>query len=175
MKSTGIIRRIDELGRIVIPKEIRKNLRIKEGENLEIYIDNETIILKKYSVLKNLTDMATIYAEVVNSLFKENIIITDTDTVIAASGKYKKKLLNKNISEELLSSIQRRENLLESHKKNLKITNEELEVTYTIHTIVVGGDAVGLVLIFSEDEKIDEKIDETCLVAANFLAKYLED
>lgn len=175
MKATGIMRRIDELGRIVIPKEIRKNLRIKEGENLEIYVENEIIMLKKYSVLKNLTDMATIYVEVVNSLMKENMIITDTDTIIAASGKYKKKLLNKNISEELLSSIQRRENLLENHKKNLKITDEELEVTYSLHTIVVEGDAVGLVLIFSEDEKIDEKIDETCLVAANFLAKYLED
>lgn len=175
MKATGIMRRIDELGRIVIPKEIRKSLRIKEGENLEIYVENETIMLKKYSVLKNLTDMATIYTEVVNSLIKENIIITDTDTVIAASGKYKKKLLNKNISDELLNSIKRRENLLENHKKTLKITNEEFEVTYSIHTIVVEGDAVGLVIIFSEDEQIDEKIDETCLLAANFLAKYLED
>lgn len=175
MKSTGMMRRIDELGRIVIPKEIRKNLRIREGENLEIYVENEIIMLKKYSVLKNLTDMATIYVEVVNSLIKENIIITDTDTVIAASGKYKKKLLNKNISDQLLSSIERRENLLENHTKTLKITNEELDVTYSLHTIIVEGDAVGLVLIFSEDEKIDEKIDETCLVAANFLAKYLED
>ena len=175
MKATGIMRRIDELGRIVIPKEIRKGLRIKEGENLEIYVENETIVLKKYSALKSLTDMATIYAEVVNSLIKENIIITDTDTVIAASGKYKKKLLNKDISEELLSSIQRRENILEKHKKTLKITNEEFDVTYSMHTIIVDGDVVGLVLIFSEDNQIDEQIDETCLLAANFLAKYLED
>ena len=84
MKSTGIIRRIDELGRIVIPKEIRKNLRIKEGENLEIYIENDNIILKKYSLLKNLTDIAAIYVEVLNSLIKDNIVIIDSDTVIAA-------------------------------------------------------------------------------------------
>lgn len=175
MKSTGIIRRIDELGRIVIPKEIRKNLRMKEGENVEIYTENENIILKKYSVLKNLSDMATIYAEVINSLVKENIVITDTDNVIAACGKYKKKLFNKPISDDLLESIKRRENILETHLKPLKITDEQLEVTYSMHTIVVGGDTVGLVIIFSEEEKMDEKIDDTCLVAANFLAKYLED
>lgn len=175
MKSTGIIRRIDELGRIVIPKEIRKNLRIKEGENVEIYTENESIILKKYSVLKNLSEIATIYAEVINSLVKENIIITDTDNVIAASGKYKKKFLNKPISEDLLNLIKRRENILETHLKPLKITADELEVTYSMHTIVTGGDSVGIIIIFSENEIINEKIDDTCVVAAKFLAKYLED
>lgn len=174
MKSTGMMRRIDELGRIVIPKEIRKNLRIKEGENLEIYVENETIFLKKYSALKNLSEMATIYAEVINSFVKENVVITDNDTVIAVSGKYKKKLLNKNISDSLLKSIERRENILETHKKTLKIV-DDYEVTYSLHTILVNGDAVGLVLIFSENEKIDEKIDDACIVAANFLSKYLED
>lgn len=175
MKSTGIIRRIDELGRIVIPKELRKNLRIKEGESLEIYIENEDIILKKYSAIKKLTDMASIYVEVINSLIKQNIIITDFDTIIAASGKYKKKLLDKNISDNLVSSIKRRENMLENHVKSINITDFEIEATYSIHTIIVNGDPVGLVLIFSEDEIIDEKIDNTCIVAANFLAKYLED
>ena len=162
MKSTGMMRRIDELGRIVIPKEIRKNLRIKEGENLEIYVENETILLKKYSPLKNLVEMATIYAEVINSF------------IIAVSGKYKKKLLNKNISDSLLKSIERRENILETHKKTLSIV-DDYEVTYSLHTIVVNGDSVGLVLIFSENDKMDEKIDNACVMAENFLAKYLED
>lgn len=175
MKSTGIIRRIDELGRIVIPKEIRKNLRIKEGENLEIYIENENIILKKYSLLKNLIDIASIYVEVLNSLIKDNIVIIDSDIVIAASGKYKKKLLNKNISEEMEISLKRRESILETHKKNLKITDFDIECTYSIHSIIVGGDSVGLVIIFKEDDIIDDKIDDICIVTANFLAKYLEE
>ena len=74
MKATGVIRRIDELGRIVIPKEIRKNLRIKEGENLEIFVDkNEQIILKKYSLMKNLDSFVENLADSLNSLLKKNI------------------------------------------------------------------------------------------------------
>ena len=88
--------------------------------------------------------------------------------------KYKKKLLNKNISDSLLKSIERRENILETHKKTLSIV-DDYEVTYSLHTIVVNGDSVGLVLIFSENDKMDEKIDNACVMAANFLAKYLED
>lgn len=175
MKSTGIIRRIDELGRIVIPKEIRKNLRIKEGENLEIYIENENIILKKYSLLKKLTDIANIYVEVLNSFIKDNIVIIDSDIVIAASGKYNKKLLNKEISEEMSTSIKRRESILETHKKNLKITDFDIECTYSIHSIISLGDSVGLVIIFKEEDVIDDKTDDLCLITANFLAKYLED
>ena len=72
-------------------------------------------------------------------------------------------------------SLKRRESILETHKKNLKITDFEIECTYSIHSIVVGGDSVGLVILFKEDDVIDEKIDDICMVTAKFLAKYLED
>ena len=77
--STGIIRRIDELGRIVIPKEIRKNLRIKNGDNLEILVDGDNITLRKYSQIENATDMASVYAESFCQVLKYNVIVTDTD------------------------------------------------------------------------------------------------
>ena len=93
MKATGIVRRIDELGRVVIPKEIRKTLRIHEGENVEIFVDtSENIILKKFSVMKKLEDFAQNLTDVVNSYIKHNIIITDTDSIIATSGEYKKSI-----------------------------------------------------------------------------------
>ena len=92
--STGIIRRIDELGRIVIPKEIRKNLRIKTGDNLEILVENENITLRKYSQIENITDMATIYAESFYQVLKYNVIVTYTDNVIACAGWLAKKYLN---------------------------------------------------------------------------------
>ena len=79
MSTTGIIRRIDELGRIVIPKEIRKSLRIKNGDNLEILVDGENITLKKYSQIENLENMASIYAESFYQVLKYNIFITVTD------------------------------------------------------------------------------------------------
>ena len=87
MKATGIIRRIDELGRIVIPKEIRKTLRIKEGESLEIFVDNsENIVLKKYSIIKKMDDFAQDFVDAICSFIKHNVIIANNDTILAVSG-----------------------------------------------------------------------------------------
>lgn len=177
MKATGVVRRIDELGRIVIPKEIRKNLRIKEGENLEIFIDEkDNIVLKKYSAINNLGDFSQNFIDSINSYLKHNIIITDNDNIIAVSGKYKKKYINKAISPNLEEMILKREKILEKHNKKINIINdEELEVTYTVSTIIANGDAVGLVIIF-DDEGVVEEIDfKMCQIIATFLGKYLED
>ena len=97
MSTTGIIRRIDELGRIVIPKEIRKSLRIKNGDNLEIVVDGENISLRKYSQIENLENIANVYAESFNQVLKYTVIITDTDKVVAVGGNMKKKYLNNEI------------------------------------------------------------------------------
>ena len=115
--STGIVRRIDELGRIVIPKEIRKSLRIKNGDNLEVIVNGEDITLKKYSQIENVTDMAQLYAESFFSVLKYNVIITDTDKVVACAGSLQRKYLNMGISENILSMIERRDNFVE-RKKN---------------------------------------------------------
>ena len=102
MKATGVVRRIDDLGRVVIPKEIRKTLRIKEGEPLEIYTDKEgEVILKKYSPIGELTEFATEYAETLSKTTGHIAFITDKDTIIAVSGGSKKEYLEKNISNEL--------------------------------------------------------------------------
>ena len=93
MKTTGVIRRIDELGRIVIPKEIRKNLRIKNGESLEVYLDGDSIILKKFSQIESLESISVDYVEAFNQIIKHNIIVTDRDKVVAVSGPLKKKYL----------------------------------------------------------------------------------
>ena len=91
MKTTGIIRRIDELGRIVIPKEIRKNLRIKNGESLEIFVDDEDIILKRYSPVESLDTIALKFVNTFNQVIKHNVIVTDRNKVIAIAGPLKKK------------------------------------------------------------------------------------
>ena len=177
MKATGVVRRIDELGRIVIPKEIRKTLRIHEGENVEIYIDDkENIVLRKYSVMKKLGDFAQSFTDSIYSFLKHNIIITDTDHVIAVSGDLKKEYLNSDISDTLLNSIQRREKILEKHEKSLKIKpDEEIECTYVMNSILCHGDAVGLVIILSQTEKITEIEEKIAQIAAQFLSKYLEE
>ena len=123
MKATGIIRRIDELGRIVIPKEIRKKLKINEGENIEIYIDEEEkIILKKYSNVKNIKDFVQTFIDSIYTSYKYNIVVTDTDKIIASVGNNKKELINKEISTNLINCMKDRISIKD--KNILKITED---------------------------------------------------
>lgn len=174
MKATGIIRRIDELGRIVIPKEIRKKLKINEGENIEIYIDEEEkIILKKYSNIKSIKDFVQTFIESIYTSYKYNIIITDTDKVIAVVGNDKKNVINKEISNDLIKCIKDRKTII--NKNLLKITEEiQIECYYYIGLINVNGDINGLIIFYSDTE-IQEKDNKLFTIASNFLSKYLED
>ena len=108
MYTTGIVRRIDDLGRIVIPKEIRKKLRIRDGENLEILVRDDEIVLKKYSVMKNIEDFASNFTDAIYGFIKHNILITNDNKIIECSGSMKKKLLNENISDSLITCIHRK-------------------------------------------------------------------
>lgn len=175
MKSTGIVRRIDELGRIVVPKEIRKNLRIGTADNIEIYVENESIILKKFSLIKTLNDVATTLVDSITSVIKKNVIITDTSNIISCSTNLKKEILNKNISEYLENSIQRRENFIEKHKKELKITEKySLDCTYIIKSIINNGDVVGLFIILDENDNVNDIDILIADLSIQFLNKYLE-
>ena len=175
MKATGIIRRIDDLGRIVIPKEIRKNLRIKEGDNLEIFVDNEDVILKKYSIMNKINDLALELTEAVYAFIKYNIFITDTDQVVAASGPLKKTYLNESISDFLVESIKRRDKMLQNHFKELSIINNvTINCSYVMSTILVNGEAMGMILIVSEEEKLGENEMQIASIVSSFMAKYLE-
>lgn len=175
MKATGVIRRIDELGRIVIPKEIRKTLRIKEGENLEIYIDeNENIILKKYSFMNKIDDLAQDFTDSIYAQYKHDIFIMDCDHIIAASGKKKKDYLGKSLSEEISEYITRRENRLETMKKEINIVDQkEIVGNYAFSPIIVSGDVAGMVFIFSDEDSIREEEYRMIQIASGLLSKHL--
>ena len=176
MKTTGVVRRIDELGRIVIPKEIRKTMRIRDGENVEIYVDHDQIILRKYSLVKRLGDFAQDFTDSMHSFLKHNVIITDNDSIIAVSGSLKKDFQNKELSEKMINLITRRENILEKHKKTLEIVQDkEIECTYVMKPIIVNGDMMGMVIILSTDDKFTELEEKKALIAANFFNKYLSE
>lgn len=176
MKATGIIRRIDDLGRVVIPKEIRKNLRIKEGDNLEIFVEGEDVILKKYSMMNKINDLAFELTDSIYTFMKHSIFITDTDQVIAASGPLKKKYLNKNISDFIVESIKRRDKMTQNHFKELSLIKDEdsLTCSYVMSTILVNGEATGMILIVSEEEKLGESEMQMAGIASSFMTKYLE-
>ena len=124
MKATGIVRRIDDLGRVVIPKEIRRTLRIREGDPLEIFTDREGgVILKKYSPIGELTDFSKDYAESLQQAIGHIILIADKDAFISASGAPKKEYVERKISPELEKIMDDRKPVIISESsKNYTIT-----------------------------------------------------
>ena len=174
MKATGIVRRIDDLGRVVIPKEIRRTLRIREGDPLEIFTDREgEIILKKYSPIGELAAFAGMYAD---SL----VCICDMDQVVAASGNGRKEVQEKYISKVLQGELEERNSILAKvdEKKYIRVFREQEKdyVWESITPIICEGDVVGAVILLSSDEKekftkLEQKLG-AC--AAGFLGKQME-
>ena len=175
MKATGVVRRIDDLGRIVIPKEIRKSLRIKDGESLEIFLESDNIVLKKYSHLENISNFYKSYVDSIYSSIGENIMIVDRDSIVAVAGDLKKKYLDKSISLDIDAVIQNRTTIIEKEFKEVSLTVDSKEIlSYVIAPIIANGDAVGAVMILSKNRNLDEFEEKTASIAAKFLGKYIE-
>ena len=183
MKATGIVRRIDDLGRVVIPKEIRKTLRIKEGDPLEIFTDKEGgIILKKYSPIGELTEFATGYAETLSKTTGHIAFITDKDTVIAVSGGPKKEYLEQNVSDELEQLMEDKEvyTSKENSDKAMPITkndnNERKNNAQIVYPIISNGDTIGTVILMAKEEnkKMDEVEKKVAQSAATFLGSQMD-
>lgn len=176
MKATGIVRRIDDLGRVVVPKEIRRTLKIREGDPLEIYTDHEgEIVLKKYSPMGEIRLFAAQYADSLASFVEHTVIITDRDTVVAVSGG-RKNLLERNITKQFENILENRTMMIEN-TKHIKITdNDEEELQKAIQPIICEGDVIGSVtmMVKSEEKKITDTDIKMLAVAANFLGKQME-
>ncbi len=151
MKSTGITRKIDELGRIVIPKEIRRNLGIRDGESLEIYTNEDSIILKKHSQMEKYEEMGAKLGEIINTIFKVDVIITDREKVIATTDN--KDLIDKKLNKELIYLIDNREELIEKENRVIEFGNVSVSGKFTIVPIIASIDSLGLVIVLSQDDK----------------------
>ena len=182
MKATGVVRRIDDLGRIVIPKEIRKTLRIKEGDPLEIFTDREGgIILKKYSPIGELSEFATEYAETLAKTTGHIACITDKDTVIAISGGSKKEYLEKGVSKQLEQIMDEKENTSKDNNNTaIPITNNEnadkTKNAQVVYPIIVDGESIGSVILLSKEPnsqmtEVEQKVVQS---AASFLSTQME-
>lgn len=177
MKATGIVRRIDDLGRVVIPKEIRRTLRIREGDPLEIFVDRDgEVILKKYSPISELGDFAQEYAEALHDSLDSSVLICDRDVIIATAGVAKKEYMNKNVGPLIESAISERQPTLNNPSGSVEIVDgrEEEVQSYTVAPIIANGDAIGLVLIFSTERTMSEVEKKSAETAASFLAKQME-
>lgn len=180
MKATGIVRRIDELGRVVVPKEIRRTLKIREGDSLEIFTDSSgEIILKKYSPIGEMTEFAKMYVEAISNATGHTVIITDRDMVIAAAGNGKNDLLGKVITKQLENVIDERVIYNSELNKTIVKIVENMPIDEggeIICPIICEGDVIGAVIIIS---KVKGKMNEIEIklgsVAAGFLAKQMEN
>lgn len=183
MKATGIVRRIDDLGRVVIPKEIRRTLRIREGDPLEIFTDKEgEVILKKYSPIGELSDFASQFAESIHKTSGHITCISDRDTIIAVSGASKKEFLEKSLSPDVERIIEEKTTLVVKSPEEKPISivvDDSGEQKYTaqvVSSIVSEGDPIGAVILLSTDPntrmgEVEAKLAQS---AAGVLGKQME-
>ena len=179
MKATGIVRRIDDLGRVVIPKEIRRTLKIRESDPLEIFTDRDgEIILKKYSPVGEMGTTAKLYAESLSQTMGCTVCITDNDQIVAASGSGRKDLQDQPVGREFVKVLQERNQLLEKSGQPgyVRITPDMGAYhEQVISPVICEGDVIGAVVLLNRDEKrqrgeTEQKVAQS---AADFLGRQM--
>lgn len=180
MKATGIVRRIDDLGRVVIPKEIRRTMRIREGDPLEIFTNSEgEVIFKKYSTMGEITSNAAQYAEVLAKIGGCPAVICDRDHIIAVSGMQKKEVLERRVSGSLEDLIeQRKSHIYRSYEDNKLIPIEGVnKYAIVCAPIISQGDVSGAVMLLDGEGAEYANPEQTALVqaAAMYFSKQMEE
>ena len=179
MKATGIVRRIDDLGRVVIPKEIRRTLRIREGDPLEIFTSNDgEVIFKKYSPIGELSSFAGQYAEILHKTTAKPVLVCDRDHVVSVSGVPKKELLERRISPALEEMIEQRKSFVLGNDGSKLFPVEGVEKTALVaYPIISAGDVCGAILFLNDGEQdVPSEAEEKLLqAAAGFLGKQMEE
>lgn len=182
MKATGIVRRIDDLGRVVIPKEIRRTMRLREGASLEIYTDRDgEVIFKKYSPIGEFSKDVTLYCEAVNKATGNTVMIVDKDTVVAAAGEYKRELTDKKISKELETIIDGRTPYIYriGDPRTEVISSKENDGEHyagVVFPISVEGDIIGAMIMLINDRGAEPTEIDTKLISttAQLLSRQME-
>ena len=146
MKQTGVTRKIDELGRIVIPKEIRKNLGIRDGEALEIFTSEDSIILKKYFEVRKYEDLSSKLCELIKNIYNVDLVITDREKVISSSNK--EIVENSKLNNKFLELIDNREMFISKELSTINFGND-VSGYYTVVPIIASSDSLGLVILIS--------------------------
>ena len=169
MRKFGITRRVDELGRIVIPKAIRTNFKIHHGDVLEIFIQDNKIVLQKFNMIGNLNDSLSGLLVLIAKTLNANIIITDTDKYIFASDEEYNELLNQEISSEIYDLINRRTKL-----KLNNYTFLNTKVNFLFEPIIFNGDILGSIIFIFKKSEIRPKDEEICSIVNKLFINHLE-
>ena len=181
MQEQGIVRRIDELGRLVIPKELRKTLRIREGDPLEIYASKDELVLKKYSPISSLKNISSAVADGIENLTEKTCIITDCDSIVYVSSGKNKDILGKNISNEMEKVLKERKSVVLSRAEGGTIIpvidGDDLQFeNQIIVPMITGGDCYGSVILYDKDKTSRFSSGDVKLVqlGSSFLSSQLE-
>ncbi len=180
MKATGIVRRIDELGRVVIPKEIRRTQRIRQGDALEIFTDaGGEVVFKKYSPLVELGQLSGVYAEVLSKNLHRPVLVCDRDAIVAATGPNKADLKGRPVSDAMQKLLAMRATYTapEDPDRRLRALERSDRQILCAAPIVARGDVEGGVLLLgtAKDAPPDEQTTAALSIAAAFLAKWMEE
>ena len=179
MKATGIVRRIDDLGRVVIPKEIRRTLKIREGMPMEIFTDaSGEVILKKYSPVGEMSQIAQAYADTLVSLTGCAAAVCDSEQVIAVSGPVKRELVGKTISPQIDEVMQSSRSFTTNGESALLIAKDFPSTASIVFPVSSQGDVMGAVMLVKNEKsppKVSEEAVESVRAAAMFLARQLEE
>lgn len=174
MKSTGIIRRIDELGRVVIPKEIRKSMNLKDGTEVEIFTRDESLILQKHSSMQNLETLATEAADVLRNILGLETLVVDTEKVIVAESVYRDKV-GQRLSERLIDTLNgRKSKIIDNPLQEITIDDDVRYSSVAVSPIVVCGDLAGGIVCFSTKSQISESDLKSIDVLSGYIVKRLE-
>lgn len=174
MKSTGIIRRIDELGRVVIPMEIRRTLNLKDGTEIEIYTSDESLILQKHSSMQNLETLAFQTASVLRDILGLDTLVVDTEKVVVANSVCRN-MTGKKLSTRIVDALNGRKGKIYGDDKGEIVEGEELRyISIALAPVIVSGDLIGGIICFSTKYTISESDLKSIKVLADYLAKQLE-
>lgn len=169
--TSGIVRRIDNLGRVVIPKEIRKTLKIKENEQVEINVLDDSIVLNKYSDIHEYDKSINNLIDIIKSVYDRDIIITNLDKIVLTTKDYKD-YINLELSPYLANIVDNRKDISELIPVNLSLNSNmsDIKVSYSIKSIIVNGDMIGLLILLS-----DTNLENSDLKLLQLMSLYLEN
>lgn len=169
--TSGIVRRIDNLGRVVIPKEIRKTLKIKENEQVEINVLDDSIVLNKYSDIHEYDKSINNLIDIIKSVYDRDIIITNLDKIVLTTKDYKD-YINLELSPYLANIVDNRKDVSELIPVNLSLNSNmsDIKVSYSIKSIIVNGDMIGLLILLS-----NTNLENSDLKLLQLMSLYLEN
>ncbi len=176
MKATGIVRRIDDLGRVVIPKEIRRTMRIREGDPLEIYTDKDgEVIFKKYSMIGGLADFAVQICDSLHKATGHAAVVTDRDSVVAAAGVPRRELSGRRVSQELEQLMEKRQIYLRAEgRPALPVAEDSDKHTVAAAApVLTGGDVIGCVLFIDGERPMGETEHKLLQTVSSFLGRQM--